>query len=123
MDMKKYVIKLNGKTYEVEMGELGSVAAVSTQAPAAAPAPVASAPAPVAPAASGGHVVVSPMPGSILNVMVKPGDVVKKNQVVLVLEAMKMENEIVAPADGTILSVNATRGTTVNVSEELFRIG
>lgn len=123
MDMKKYVIKLNGKTYEVEMGELGSVAATPMQAPAAAAAPAASAPAPAAPATSGGQVVVSPMPGSILNVMVKPGDVVKKNQVVLVLEAMKMENEIVAPADGTILSVNATRGTTVNVSEELFRIG
>lgn len=120
MDMKKYVIKLNGKTYEVEMGELGSVAQA---APTAAPAPTASAPAPAAPVTSGGQVVVSPMPGSILNVMVKPGDVVKKNQVVLILEAMKMENEIVAPADGTILSVTATRGTTVNVSEELFRIG
>jgi biotin carboxyl carrier protein len=121
MDMKKYVIKLNGKVYEVEMGELGSVAAVdvpnATQTPSQATPPTS------APASNGGEAVIAPMPGTILNVMVKAGDVVKKNQVLLVLEAMKMENEIVAPHDGTILSVTTSRGTVVNVSEELVRIG
>lgn len=63
------------------------------------------------------------MPGNIINIQVKVGDVVKKNQVLVVLEAMKMENEIVAPKDGTVLSIAATRGAAVNVSEELIRIG
>jgi biotin carboxyl carrier protein len=119
--MKKYVIKLNGKVYEVEMGEAGSVATTTNVPPVvthtAAPAPTVSAP------VAGGETVIAPMPGNILNVMVKAGDVVKKNQVLLVLEAMKMENEIVSPIDGTILSVTASKGTAVNVSEELVRIG
>lgn len=122
MDMKKYVIKLNGKVYEVEMGELGSVAAVDV--PNAGQTSSQATPSQVpTPAGNGGEAVIAPMPGTILNVMVKAGDVVKKNQVLLVLEAMKMENEIVAPHDGTILSVTTSRGTVVNVSEELVRIG
>lgn len=66
---------------------------------------------------------MSPMPGNIIDIRVKAGDVVKKNQVILVLEAMKMENEIVAPADGTVLSITASKGAMVNANEELVRIG
>lgn len=126
MEMKKYIIKLNGKTYEVEMGEVaGSSEYVA--APAASAAAAHSAPAvhavPKATAETGGATIISPMPGTIINVLVKVGDAVKKNQVLVVLEAMKMENEIVAPADGTILSISASKGTAVDVSEELVRIG
>ena len=123
MEMKKYIIKLNGKTYEVEMGEVsGSSVYVAPAASTAAPA---SAPAQSAPTASatGGDAIVSPMPGNIIDIRVKAGDRVKKNQVILVLEAMKMENEIVAPADGTVLSVTASKGAMVNANEELVRIG
>ncbi len=129
MEMKKYIIKLNGKTYEVEMGEVsGSSVYVapasnggqgpSTSAPASA-ATQGSAPA----AATGGEVIAAPMPGNVIDIRVKAGDLVKKNQVVLVLEAMKMENEIVAPADGTVLSIATSKGAMVNANEELVRIG
>lgn len=121
MNMKKYVIKLNGKVYEVEMGEVAGGA--STYTPAAAPSAPASAPAPAAPIAGGGEPIVAPMPGNIIDVKVKVGDMVKKGQVLLVLEAMKMENELVAPRDCQVLSISATKGSMVNVSEELMTIG
>jgi biotin carboxyl carrier protein len=127
MKMKKYVIKLNDKVYEVEMGEVGGVGTVLTMPTHQQAAPTASAPAPAAapaaPTATGGETIIAPMPGTIINVLVKAGDVVKRNQVLVVLEAMKMENEIVSPRDGTIISVSATKGGAVNVSEELVRIG
>lgn len=127
MDMKKYVIKLNGKTYEVEMGEVGSVpmspasAGLSHSSTPSTP----STPSTLAtnPNVTNGEVVLAPMPGNIINVLVNVGDVVKRNQVVLVLEAMKMENEIVAPMDGKIIALAAVKGTSVNVSEQLFTIG
>ena len=134
MEMKKYIIKLNGKTYEVEMGEVAgsseyvaapaaSAAASAAHGASASAAAAHSAPAVHAVPAIGGATIISPMPGTIINVLVKVGDAVKKNQVLVVLEAMKMENEIVAPADGTILSISASKGTAVDVSEELVRIG
>lgn len=131
MNMKKYVIKLNGKVYEVEMGEVAGgastytpAAAPSAPAPSApAPSAPASAPAPAAPIAGGGEPIVAPMPGNIIDVKVKVGDMVKKGQVLLVLEAMKMENELVAPRDCQVLSISATKGSMVNVSEELMTIG
>ena len=130
MEMKKYIIKLNGKTYEVEMGEVaGSSEYVAAPAASAAASAAAAHSAPTvhavpkATAEIGGATIISPMPGTIINVLVKVGDAVKKNQVLVVLEAMKMENEIVAPADGTILSISASKGTAVDVSEELVRIG
>ena len=87
--MKKYRVNVNGTAYEVEIEEM-------TGAPAAAPA--AAAPAAPAPAASGaGESITSPMPGNILAVNVAAGDMVKKGQVLMILEAMKMENEIMAP--------------------------
>lgn len=127
MEMKKYIIKLNGKTYEVEMGEVsGSSVYVAPAATGSAATPAAPSAAPsAAPTASatGGDAIMSPMPGNIIDIRVKAGDVVKKNQVILVLEAMKMENEIVAPADGTVLSIATSKGAMVNANEELVRIG
>lgn len=101
--MKKYKVNVNGTAYEVEIEEM-------TGAPAAAPV----AAAPAAPAASGaGESITSPMPGNILAVNVAAGDMVKKGQVLMVLEAMKMENEIMAPHDGKVTAVAVTKGAAV----------
>ena len=102
--MKKYRVTVNGTAYEIELEELTG----------AAPAPAAAAPAP-APAAApaGGEQVTSPMPGTILDVKVSQGASVKKGDVLMILEAMKMENEIMCPRDGTVASVNASKGATV----------
>ena len=109
--MKKYRVNVNGTVYEVELEEVTGAAAA---APAAAPAPVAApAPAPVAAAPAAGEKVCAPMPGNILAVNVNVGDTVKRGQVLLILEAMKMENEIMAPCDGTIASVNTSKGSAV----------
>ena len=103
--MKKYRVNVNGTAYEVEIEEM-------TGAPAAAP--VAAAPAAPVPAASGaGESITSPMPGNILAVNVAAGDMVKKGQVLMVLEAMKMENEIMAPQDGKVTSVAVAKGAAV----------
>lgn len=131
--MKKFLIKVNGNQYEVEVEEVrdGSVATevASAPAPKAAPSPAA-APAP-APAAApkkdnavpaGAATIKAPMPGTILGVKVNTGDVVKKGQVLLILEAMKMENEIVAPNDGTVASVNVSKGTSVNAGDVLLSL-
>ena len=103
--MKKYRVNVNGTVYEVDVEDISGAAPVA--APAAAPvaAPV-SAPA-------GGEQVTSPMPGNILAVNVAAGDTVKKGQVLMILEAMKMENEIMCPCDGKIVSVSVTKGATV----------
>lgn len=124
--MKKYNIKVNGISYEVEVEEVGGYAiTVPTQfAPAGAPQPVA-APAPQAPAApvaqasTGANSINAPMPGSIVKVNVKPGDTLKKGDVILVLEAMKMENDITAPSDCTIASVNVNQGASVSTGDVL----
>ena len=102
--MKKYKVNVNGTAYEVEIEEM-------TGAPAAAPAaaPVAAAPA----AAGAGEKITSPMPGNILAVNVAAGDAVKKGQVLMILEAMKMENEIMAPCDGKVTAVAVTKGAAV----------
>jgi len=131
--MKKYNITVNGKSYEVEVEEMGGVAApTSTPAPApAAPAAPKAAPAapkaapsaPKAAPAAGADTVTAPMPGTILDVKVKEGDQVSNGQVLLILEAMKMENEISAPADGTVTSVNVAKGAPVNAGDVLVVIG
>ena len=105
--MKKYRVTVNGTVYEIELEELTGAA----PAPATAPAAPAPAPAPSAPA--GGEQVTSPMPGTILAVNVAAGDTVKRGQVLMILEAMKMENEIMFPCDGKIVSVNTSKGATV----------
>ena len=98
--MKKYKVNVNGTVYEVEIEEM-------TGAPAAAP--VAAAPA----AAGAGEKITSPRPGNILAVNVAAGDAVKKGQVLMILEAMKMENEIMAPCDGKVTAVAVTKGAAV----------
>ena len=131
----KYKVTLNGRTYEVEV-EAGKAmlldeyeAIVPSAAPAApAAAPVAAAPvaaaAPAAPAVTGaGEPVNAPMPGNILRVNVKAGDAVKSGTVLCVLEAMKMENEIMAPKDGTVTQVLVSRGSTVDTGAPLVVIG
>ena len=114
--MKKYKVNVNGTVYEVAIELMDGAA----PAPAAAPAPV-PAPAPVAPA--GGEKVSSPMPGTILAVNVQNGSAVKKGDVLFILEAMKMENEIMAPCDGTAASVSVTKGATVESGTLLCVIG
>ena len=122
--MKNYRNTVNGTSYDVSVEELSGgaapVAAPVAAAPVAAPAPAA-APAAPAPAAGGaGSVKVSsPMPGKILAVKANVGDSVKKGQVILILEAMKMENEVVAPEDGTIASIDVTVGASVESGDTL----
>ena len=113
--MKKYRVNVNGTVYEVELEEItGAAAAAPVAAPAApAPAPAAAPAAPVAAAPAGGEKVTAPMPGNILAVNVAAGDAVKRGQVLLILEAMKMENEIMSPCDGVIASVNTSKGSAV----------
>ena len=106
--MKKYRVNVNGTVYEVELEEItGAAAAAPVAAAPAAPA------APVAAAPAGGEKVSAPMPGNILAVNVATGDTVKRGQVLMILEAMKMENEIMAPCDGTIASVHTSKGSAV----------
>lgn len=121
--MKNYTITVNGNVYEVtvEEGFTGKASAPAARpaapapaAPAPAPAPAApAAPAPAAAPAAGSITVSAPMPGKILGVKTSVGAAVKKGQVILILEAMKMENEIVAPEDGTVASVNVSVGEMV----------
>ena len=124
----KYVVTLNGKNYEVEVEETDAViTAVTDAAPAApvaaaAPAAPAAAPAPAA-AAADGQKVLSPMPGTILSVNVSVGSAVKAGEVILILEAMKMENEIVAPCDGTVKQLAVQKGSTVATDALLAVVG
>lgn len=120
--MKKYNVNVNGTNYEVVIEEVNG-AEIAAAAPAAAPAPApVAAPAPAA-APAGGETVNAPMPGNILAVNVTVGQAVKKGDVLLVLEAMKMENEIMSPVDGTVTSVAVTKGATVETGAVLCVIG
>lgn len=132
--MKKYMIKLNGKVYEVEMEEVTGQAsaailakqdaesatreAASTTVEKEAPAQPAAPSAPVA----GAETVEAPMPGNIISVAVKVGDQVKEGQLLVILEAMKMENEIVAARDAKVVSVNVSKGDMVNPGDALVQI-
>lgn len=113
--MKNYTITVNGNVYDVTVEEGASTGAAPAAAPKAAPkAAPAAAPKAAAPAGAQGSVkVASPMPGKILAVKANAGQAVKKGDVLLVLEAMKMENDIVAPQDGTVASINAAVGDSV----------
>ena len=120
----KYKVTLNGKTYEVEV-EAGQAMLVDeyeayAPAPAAAPAAPAAAPAPAAAAVTAaGEVVAAPMPGNILKVNVSQGQAVKAGDVLVVLEAMKMENEIMAPRDGSVAQVVVSKGAVVDTGAAL----
>lgn len=117
--MKNYRITVNGVAYDVAVEEMGEGAATSTPAPAAAPKPAAPKAAPAAAAGAGAVKINSPMPGNILSVKASAGQAVKKGDVLMVLEAMKMENEICAPQDGTIASVQAAAGDSVESGDVL----
>lgn len=133
----KYVVTINGKKYDVEVekvnayrpltveevqsGNIQRTAPVAAPTPAPAPTPAAApAPAPAPAAASGGaNTVVSPMPGNILDVRTAVGSSVKAGQVLIILEAMKMENEIVAPSDGVVESIAVKQGDVVETDQTL----
>ena len=117
--MKKYRVNVNGTVYEVDVEDISGAAPVAAPAAAPAAAPVA---APVS-APAGGEQVTSPMPGNILAVNVAAGDTVRKGQVLMILEAMKMENEIMCPCDGTVASVSVTKGAAVESGTLLCTIG
>ncbi len=129
--MRKFIVNVNGNSYEVEVEEVGAavrtaapVAAPIAAAPASAPAPQAEAPkAAPAPASApaGGTPVKAPMPGTVLDIKVSNGQAVNEGDVVVVLEAMKMENEIFAPCSGTV-TVVASKGASVNTGDVLISI-
>lgn len=126
--MRKFNITVNGTTYEVDVEEVGGVqtaapvyTAPAAPAPAAAPAAAPKA-APVA-APAGAATVDAPMPGTIVSVKVNVGDTVKKGDLVAVLEAMKMENEIFSGVDGKVVAVNAAAGASVNTGDAIVSIG
>lgn len=116
--MKNYRITVNGVAYDVAVEEMGEEAATSAPAPAAAPKPAAPKAAPTA-AGAGAVKINSPMPGNILSVKASAGQAVKKGDVLMILEAMKMENEICAPQDGTIASVQVAAGDSVESGDVL----
>lgn len=143
--MRKFIINVNGNSYEVEVDEIATDGSlIQTSAPrqsfqrTAAPAPtppVATPAAPAAPAApvpkeevkevavgANQEVVEAPMPGNIWKVLVKEGDLVKAGDILVILEAMKMENEILAPRDGKVVSLATSEGTPVNTGDKLVVI-
>lgn len=137
--MKQFNITVNGKTYQVDVEEIGSSATTSapqphrtaskpvstpvkhTAAPTSSPAP-APASAKGTPASGNGIAVTSPMPGTILDIKVSVGQEVKKGDVLMILEAMKMENEIMAPESGKVISIPVAKAASVNTSELLVEI-
>ena len=138
--MRRYNVKVNGTAYEVEIEEIGgspSRGPAYARPPMPRPAPVAAAPAPAAPEAQAeqaaqaeapvavaeGERVAAPMPGTILDVRVSEGQSVKKGQPLMILEAMKMENEIMAPRDGVILQINTAKGSSVKTGDPLCVLG
>ncbi len=114
--MKTYKVKVNGKLYEVQLEEVvenNEKISAPASAPAIAPAPV----------ASGSAVIEAPIAGKVLAVKVNVGDVVKKGQLVAVIEAMKLENEIFASSEGTVKEIRAAVGATVNNKDALIILG
>ena len=111
--MKKYTITVNGTAYDVEVEDNGAVASAPKAAPKAAAKPV----------AAGATTVSAPMPGKISKILKKAGDTVKSGDVLIMLEAMKMQNEIMAPADGKVADVRVNEGQAVNTGDVLVVLG
>ncbi|MEQ9763935.1 acetyl-CoA carboxylase biotin carboxyl carrier protein subunit [Streptococcus sp. ZJ151] len=133
--LRKFKISVDGKEYLVEMEEIGGTPAPAGQLPSAQPQPAAPqapvvdtpeetapAPAAVSSAPAGADALAAPMPGTILNILVNVGDTVSENQPLMILEAMKMENEIVASSAGTVSAIHVTSGQTVNPGDGLITI-
>ena len=126
--MKRFLIRINGKTYDAEVEVVGTSASAPVAAPAAAPAappaaaPAAPAPA-AAPAAGGPANVTSPLPGTVLRLCKNTGDSVAAGEVVMIVESMKMENEVVAPEAGRIASIAVAAGSAINTGDLLFTLG
>ena len=121
--MKRYRITVNGQSYDVQVEEVGGAAAAPA-ASAPRPAPAAAAPAATASAgASGPSAVKAPMPGTLMAYKVAVGQAVRKGDVLLILEAMKMENEITAPADGTVKALGPSEGSSVSTGDLLVDLG
>ena len=132
--MRKFIVNVNGNSYEVEVEELGAAPSPVVAAPVAAPTPApatapvsapaqapAAAPAPKAAAPAGGTPVNAPMPGTIVDIKVSNGASVKKGDLLLIMEAMKMENEIFSPADG-VVTVVTSKGASVNSGDVLVTL-
>ena len=135
--MKKFNVTVNGKTYAVEVEEVGAGQGGFTYQPiqeAVAPAPLATAPAPAAtpapvptpkaaaPVSGQGELMSAPMPGTILDILVTEGQTVKKGDIVIILEAMKMENEIASPADGLVSKIYTSKSATVNAGDPMLSL-
>ena len=131
--MKKYVIRVNGKVYDVEVEEVKEETASSIKRGTSAGASPATSPRSIPvqpsqaklksePAAGSENAVTAPMPGTILNIFVKPGDAVEKGDVLFVLEAMKMENDVVASTKGTVSSIHEEKGSIVNAGDLLITL-
>ena len=127
--MKRFLIKINGKTYDAEVEVIGASAAAPAVAPAPAAAPKAAAPAPApaapaaAPKAGGPANVTSPLPGTVLRLVKNAGYTVAAGEVVMIVESMKMENEVVAPEAGRIASIAVAAGSAINTGDLLFTLG
>lgn len=119
--MKRFLIKINGKTYDAEVEVVGTSASAPVAAPAAAPR--AAAPAAAAPAAGSPANVTSPLPGTVLRLCKNTGDAVAAGEVVMIVESMKMENEVVAPEGGRIASIAVAAGSAINTGDLLFTLG
>lgn len=127
--MKKFQITFKGQVYELDVEEIGSSApvpaatkTVSASAPVVTPAPAKPVAPAAAPAPAGAQTVLAPMPGKIFKVNVQPGDTIKRGDVICVLEAMKMENEIMATQDGKVSDVRVTVGQVVSTGDVLVVI-
>ena len=127
LEGNKANVTVNGKTYEVELDKPAKPAVTKpvarpAAAPSAAPAPAA-APAPKAAPAAGGAGIKAPLPGVILDIKVKVGDAVAKGQTVAILEAMKMENNINADREGTVVSINVEKGQSIAEGTDIITLG
>jgi biotin carboxyl carrier protein len=125
----KYIVSINDKNYEVEVerGEariVKTTQAIQVEAPqAAAPSQVSAVPAPAAPVVNGdGEPIKAPLPGVVLGLKVNTGASVKRGEILLIIEAMKMENEIVAPRDGVVTQIVASKGSSVNTGDVLVML-